>query len=77
MIVSHGAWRVGFAEDADGHLTVWLEHADGSAILETGHGWEPPNDFEWQGRFTTKQIENDYLLRDGDPAMSHREEVAS
>jgi len=71
--ITLGGWLVETTLDDDGHLTVWVTHADDSGAdpigLDDGRA-----ENGWSERFTTRQIEGDYdrdhppavLLSDGD-----------
>jgi len=54
-----GSWIVDLHEDDDGHLTLGLNHDDGSKIVQVNED-VTANPTEWGDRFTTEQIEKDY-----------------
>ena len=60
MTEVYGQWRIDLHEDDDGHLTVGINHLDGSKVMDTGADMLETNDSELVSRFTTKQIEDDY-----------------
>lgn len=53
-----GNWNIEALEDEDGHLNVYLKHADGSQIVATNS--LIGNGKEWAERFTTEIIEKEY-----------------
>jgi len=54
-----GEWNVWLVADDDGHLTVTVENADGSKVIQIEED-VTANDTEWGDRFTTEKIESDY-----------------
>ena len=56
----HG-WIYDLNVDDDGHLTVGLNHVDGSKVIQVEED-VTSNGREWGDRFTTERIEKDYLL---------------
>jgi len=60
MQVEIGDWQVDLIVDDDGHLTVEINHADGSKV----HQLEvdvTANDTEWAERFSTECVERAYI----------------
>jgi len=57
-------WHVNAATDADGHLTVWITHDDGTPVRDLNVELQTDN-IEWVERFTTEKIERDYHKEQG------------
>lgn len=57
----NSSWTVKNIVDNDGHLNIYVSHADGSEVMDVGEdiGSEP----EWGCRLTTQKIEDDYNRR--------------
>lgn len=55
-----GDWDVELVQDEDGHLTIALNHADGSKVHDVGETMLESNDTEWVSRYSTEKIEKDY-----------------
>lgn len=55
--LKNGEWIVSTSVDDDGHLTLWINHNDGTEIHALGID---TYDEEWCERFTTDKIEEDY-----------------
>jgi hypothetical protein len=53
-------WIVDLNVDDDGHLTVGINHEDGSRVNAVEEDLST-NDSEWVERFTTGKIEEKYL----------------
>jgi hypothetical protein len=58
--VNIGGWIVDLIVDDDDHLTVGINHFDGSKISAVNEDLSA-NDSEWVERFTTGKIEEKYL----------------
>jgi len=54
-----GNWAIDCTVDDDGHLTVGINHADGTKVDALGVDIAT-NDEEWVERFTTEGIEEEY-----------------
>lgn len=50
-------WIVSTSVDEDGHLTVWIDHTDGTEVHAIGIDTYAE---EWRERFTTDKIERDW-----------------
>jgi hypothetical protein len=55
-----GDWVVDLNLDDDGHLTVGINHGDGTKVICIEPGMLESNDQEWVDRFTTEGIEKAY-----------------
>jgi len=53
-------WRVELTVDDDGHLTVGINHQDGTKVNKLDFDLAT-NDEEWVERFSTEKIEQDYI----------------
>ena len=51
-------WTIHAWTDEDGHLSILVEHKDGTMVHETG--WDPHSEPLWPGRFTTDRIEEKF-----------------
>lgn len=56
--VAIGKWDLLMITDKDGHLSVHINHKDGSQVIATGADIDNGN--EWGERFTTESIEREY-----------------
>ena len=63
--VNIGDWVVDLNLDDDGHLTVGINHGDGSKVICIEPGMLETNDQEWVDRFTTEGIERTYREEHG------------
>ena len=50
-------WRIDFCTDDDGHLTLGINHTDGSQVMVINEDLST-NSSEWVDRFTTRRIED-------------------
>jgi hypothetical protein len=57
--VQVGNWNVQLVSDADGHLSVYIDNADGSQVNMIEEDIAD-NGTQWADRFTTKKLEQDY-----------------
>jgi hypothetical protein len=55
-----GGWIIDLQQDMDGHLTVGINHDDGSKVNDVGETMLECNDSELVTRYTTEKIEDDY-----------------
>ena len=60
MNVTINDWNVDLHVDDDGHLTVGINHADGSKVIKVDEDLST-NDTEYVDRFTTESIEKEYI----------------
>jgi hypothetical protein len=56
MKINVGNWIIDAIEDDDGHLTIGLNHEDGSKVIQVEED-VTANNTEWGDRFTTESIE--------------------
>jgi FlaG/FlaF family flagellin (archaellin) len=56
--VQVGNWNVQLVSDADGHLSVYIDNADGSQVNMIEEDIAD-NGTQWADRFTTKKLEQD------------------
>lgn len=67
-----GQWTVEAIVDKDGLLTLSVSHEDRSKVLCLDVDTST-NETEWADRFTTKNMESDYLLQYEEDFMTRRE----
>lgn len=58
-MMSIGDWNIDASVDDDGHLTVFINHDDGTQVNACDADIAS-NDTEWAERFTTEGIEEEY-----------------
>ena len=50
-------WTIGFCADVDNHLTIWIEHEDGTVVHQIQADIGKDDKTDWSDRFTTEGIE--------------------
>ena len=66
--IKNKEWTVSTSVDADGHLTVWISHTDGTDITQLDID---SFDDEWMERFTTEKIEEKHQSLEGTQTTNH------